>query len=788
MLDVSSEFQQAQGRRGAIAGAPGGDLALPSHDAHFRIDESEEKFSALTLVFRVLQYRRFILIMIALGSASGVLGTALQPSMYEAITRLEIVTQTAKTVEDLQIVKEMSEERAMNTARERLLSRKLAQRVAFDVGLADNIPFLLGSSGFSIARIVSRIFRLDDSASIRRLDFKTRENIAVGRLLGALTVRPVVGTNIVSIIVRVEDPALAARIADQFALSYLDQRLDQTAATSTSARNFIQEQVAQVKSKLEDAEQALIDYARSQNLQLAGDTLGLVQGDVAAINAALLEVQKKRIGDEHLITFIKQGRAADLPQVLENKGIIELRGKIGELKGQYQQNLDTLKPAMPEMKQLAARIQELERQVNSTVSVVADSIQLGYADSVEREKALQRRLDQLQKDQSDFQGKNVRYTILRREVESYRSQYQGLIGKLNDIGVASEIRTPTATITDNASVPSRPSSPLLLVDIVIGLLASVFLTGVIIYFLELLNNTFARPEQVEAELGIALLGVLPAVTSDQMREQMENSQSSISEAYRSLRTSLQFTGHDGIPRTIAVTSAEPSEGKSTTVYKLAMDLASLGARVLVIDADMRKPSMHRLFGTDHANGLSNLLTNTGHTGDVQEMFRPTKISNVSFLSSGILPPNPADLLSSSRMASVISLCNKAYDVTLIDSPPVIGLADAPIIARLAEATLLIVSAHQVTRKSAQNALKRIRATGGIPIGAALTKFTIDRFDYNYAYRYMYYNSYYRYGATNPVIEGPPGDTQRKARPKPSSVADWTRRTRRALRNIVKRYQ
>lgn len=204
-------------------------------------------------------------------------------------------------------------------------------------------------------------------------------------------------------------------------------------------------------------------------------------------------------------------------------------------------------------------------------------------------------------------------------------------------------------------------------------------------------------------------------------------------------------------RTVLVTSSEPSEGKSTTVFKLAQDFAALGRKVLIIDADLRKPKMHRFFDLPNSIGLSNLLSNVVRQGEVGSIFQKTSTANVTLLPAGTIPPNPVDLLMSQKMGLVLHYCGRKYDLVIIDSPPVMGLSDSPILSRQADATLLIVSNKKVTRKAVKSALNRLKSAGGNIVGAALTKFEINKLDYNYAYRYMQYN-YYSYESTPLELE------------------------------------
>src|SRR5690606_38554428 len=208
------------------------------------------------------------------------------------------------------------------------------------------------------------------------------------------------------------------------------------------------------------------------------------------------------------------------------------------------------------------------------------------------------------------EDKNIQYTILKREVDSNRSQYDSLIAKLNELGVGSELKSENASIVDPAVLSGSPVSPRLSINLAIALVAFAGLGAAIIYLLELMNNTFVNPDQVERELGIPVLGILPKIEEEDLAESLADPKSGLSEAYRSLRTSIQFSGTEGLPKTLMVSSSEPNEAKSTTVRKLATDFGALGTKVLVVDADMRKPIMHRQFGVDNTLGLSNLLTNS----------------------------------------------------------------------------------------------------------------------------------------------------------------------------------
>ncbi|MER8758346.1 polysaccharide biosynthesis tyrosine autokinase [Mesorhizobium sp. M0976] len=716
--------------------------------------EQEEGFNPLTLLFYVIQYRWLFVMMVAAGLVAGVIVTMMQTPKYQATTQLEVLVPSAKVFQDIEVVSENADVRAFLTAREKLKSRALAQRVVFQLGLSEKPDFLFPTPSFSLGNIFYRAFGVSKSPSIQEKTPEQREAIAIGRILNDLTVSLVPNTSLLSITFVDQKPKYASDVANQVAQSFIDQRLDQTSETSDLARQFIQEQVLQVKQKLQKSEEELVAYAKDAGITITGDDKSLIGSNIEALNTALATAIQDRLDAGRVVDQIDKGRGSSLAPVLESEGLQKLSEKLADLTSQYQQKLGILKPGFPEMQQLQSQIKELQRLYNNGVLAITDSLRLKYQEAQNKEADLKTKLAEMEKQQTLFNDKNIKYTILKREVDSNRSQYDNLIAKLNEVGVSSELKTQSAAIVDFASQPDRPYSPRLSVNLVLALALFLALSASVIYVIELLNNTFTNPEQVEKELGLAMLGILPLVDDRELTASIADQKSGLSEAYRSLRTSLQFSGAEGAPRSLVVTSAEPSEGKSTTSFKLGQDFAALGAKVLIVDGDLRKPNLHRLFGLDNTIGLSNLLTNTVRKEDLTSIFRATKYPNVTVLTSGTIPPNPADLLSSPKMALIVTNLGKRFDLVVIDAPPIVGLSDAPILSRLAEGTLMVISTNQVTRKSAKAALKRLRAAGANVVGAAMSKFAVNKFDYNYAYKYMNYQ-YYNYGGdpNTPKIEG-----------------------------------
>jgi len=715
-------------------------------------DDQGDAFNPLRLLFYIVQYRWLIALLAATGVVAGAVVTMMQTPQYKATARLEVLVPSAKIFQDIEVMSEVSDARSFMTAREKLRSHSLAQRVVYDLGLTEKAEFLFPRPSFSLLNIFYRAFGISRTSDLDQYTPEERESMAIGRIIAGLSVDLVPNTSLLSISFHDQQPAYAQEVANQVAQSFIDQRVDQTSATSDLARRFIQEQVLTVKDKLQASEQALVDYAKQAGITVTGNEVSLVAANLESINTALATAIQESLDFGRMVQQIDAGRGASLEQVLNSEGLDRLRTRIGELSAEYQQKSLLYKPDFPEMRQLNSQISEMKSQLDNGILAIVESIRQKHGETLAKVADLRAKLRELEEQQAEYQDKNIQYTILKREVDSNRSQYESLIGKLNEVGVAADLKTQNAAIVDLAVLPRSPYMPRLPINVAVALGLFLALGAAIIYIRELLNNTFSNPEQIEKELGLAVLGILPAIDDRELNQSIADPRSSLSEAYRSLRTSLQFSGSDGTPRTLLVTSSEPSEGKSITTYKLAQDFASLNVRVLVIDADLRKPNLHRLFGLDNMIGLSNLLTNTLRRDDLPKLVKTTKYPNVAIITSGQLPPNPADLLWSPRMASAVANFAKRFDIVIVDAPPVAGLSDAPILSRLTEATLFVVSANQVTRKSSQNAVKRLRAAGANVVGAALSKFAVSRLDSNYAYKYMNYE-YLGHGTENPLLEG-----------------------------------
>lgn len=705
-------------------------------------EETEERFDLLKILGIAIRHRWLIATMLAGAVLLALIYTWQQTPLFRAGASLEINAGTSRVIQELDVQTDTTDMRTFETARQKLTSYDLARRIAYSLNLADNAKFMAPVASFSLRNLFARAFGSIGGSPDIPEDPEEREAKAIRIIRDGIDAQVVRNSRLLEVTFSHADAEIAAAVANQAARSFIDQSVDSKSDTSRLAREFIQEQVIAVKQKLETSEKALVDYARMAGITVTGTDATLIGQNISDVNASLAKAIDERLVAERQATQVREGTGSALPQVADSKSVQEAKNKLIELQATYKEKSATLKPAFPEMRRLSAQIQELRSQLDQEIAAIGRGVEIQYEQAKEQESALRGVLKDLEGKQSEFQSKNIEYTILKREVDSNRSQYDSLIGKLNDAGVGSDLKSSTATILDQARVPDRPYSPRLSLNLAIALALFSIVTTALIYVLELFNNTFAVPDQIETELKIPVLGILPKPEPGaNITDLLDDQRSPISEAYRSLRTSLQFTGTDRHINTLLVTSSEPAEGKTTTAFKLAQDFAALGQNVLVIDCDLRRPNMHRLMKMENGIGLSNLLTNVG-SANVSGIFRQTQYPRVTFLSAGTIPPNPSDLLVSQKMGLTLHYCAKKYDMVIIDAPPVMGLSDAPILARQADATLLVISAKQIPRKAARQALRRLKSSGANIVGAAMTKFALNEIGYDYAYRYMstgYYN-------------------------------------------------
>ena len=475
-----------------------------------------------------------------------------------------------------------------------------------------------------------------------------------------------------------------------------------------------------------------------------GEGKTVVDSDIEAINTKLTEARYEKIRLELIWQRVETADGLEIAEIRNNETVQENRKLRSELSAQYQQKLNLFKPSYPEMKQLQSQIKELDEQLAQAVKAVKADIKSSYEAARITLAMLEAELEKGKTTLVEQRNRSIQYNILQREVDTNRQLYDGLLQRYKEIGVAGGIGTNNISFVDKAQMPGAPASPNVNRNLLMGLLAGLALGFMIAFGLDFLDETFKVPEDIEKEVGLPVVGIVPLPKDGvSIDVALQDQRSSVSEAYRSLRTSLQFSTPQGLPSSILVTSSMPSEGKSTSAVGIADALGKIGLKVLLIDADLRKSSLHKRLDLRNERGLTNYLIGGIDAADTLQV---TRMANVFAITSGPLPPNPAELLSGTRMADLVTAARDAYDIVIVDGPPIIGLADAPLLAGATQVTLLLVSANSTRKSSLRVAVKRMQAVRTNIVGTVLNKFDRREAGYGYGYGYGYSDyEYYGYG-------------------------------------------
>jgi capsular exopolysaccharide synthesis family protein len=664
--------------------------------------------------------------------------TLLATPVYRASSTLQIERDTMKIVdvEGLTPAESPMDRDFYQTQYELLKSRSLALRVVQDLKLERHEQYADVIEALEEDRAREGEAQAAGAPG-SRVPQRAREQALVEPVLEALTIEPVRNSRLVRVNFDSSDPALAARVANAYANAFIASNLERRFDASSYARKYLEERLAQLKARLEDSEKALVDFATdSQIVSVGDDKQSLSAQNLSELNAALAQAQDKRIGAEAAWEQASQGDGLGLPQVVASQLIQKLRESRSLLTAEYQQKLGTFGADYPSMRELAGRIAETDRQIAGEVNNIRTSIRLEYDTARQRELLLEQRLQGLKDDVLDLQGRSIQYNILKREAGTNRELYDGLLQRYKEIGVVGSIGANNISVIDRADVPERRHSPRLSLNLAVGLLLGGFAGVLAAFLLHHLDRTVHSPEALAKATQLPLLGAIPKLPAGITPvAAAADLRSAFAESYRSVRTALQFATSNGLPRSLLVTSASPSEGKTTTAMELARNIAQLGKRVVLVDADLRNPSIHRVTGLGNGIGLSNVLAGSAElTQVVQAGSEPT----LSIITSGPLPPNPPELLAGDRLPALLQELRGRFDVVVLDGPPVLGLADAPLLAHQAEATILVATAEQTRKDALQGALGRLGAVQGRVIGTLLTRFDLSRKGEAYG-GYTYYS-------------------------------------------------
>ena len=739
--DDGQRLPATRGHGGAMAHPGQGTLALDIYREERRQDDDEIDLLAY---WRILLKRRWLVLGVLAGTlALALLATLLMPSIYRGTTILQIDREVMQVVqvEGVTPTEGGPSPDFYQTQYELLKSRALAERVADELNLAGRVDSLSPPSWWEQVTALMRPAPAGEEDDATEADRSEELRAAAQFVQEHTEIEPVRNSQLVRIHFDSQIPTLSARVSNALAEGFIASAIERRFGASSYARNYLEDQLAEMKGRLEQSERALVEFAQQEGLVNTGDGQSLSGQNLTELNAQLAAVQAQRIAAQSRAAQATAGRGAALPaDMLANSIIRTLQQQRAQLQAEYQEQLQVFKPEYPAMQQLQGQIEALDKSIAEELAGIRASVQAEYAAAQAQENMLIAKIDELRNATLNVDQRSIRYNILKREVDTNRELYDGLLQRFKEIGVAGGVTANNIAVVDRAQVPQSRYKPNLALNLALGLVLGLMLGVLLALVLEFLDDTLKTPDDIEQRLRLPLLGIIPKLGKETPSEAFVDPRSAFAEAYRSVRTALQFSTDQGVPRVLLVTSPVPSEGKSTTALTLARNFAQLGKRVLLIEADLRNPSLHRVLGMRGEHGLSSLLAGSSSPSDV---ILDSADERLKIILAGPLPPNPAELLSGSRLVSLLAVASEKFDQVIIDGPPVLGIADAPILSNAANGTLLVVQAGKTKISTAQTALKRLLAARARVIGALLTQYDAKATGYGYEYE-----SYYAYGASN----------------------------------------
>jgi capsular exopolysaccharide synthesis family protein len=575
---------------------------------------------------------------------------------------------------------------------------------------------------------------------------------AAGAFRSRIQVDPIPGARLVNLHFRAYDPRVAADAVNTLAQLYIEQSLELRFTTSTEATGWLSDRLRDQQAKVEAAELQLQQYREREGLVAQEAREGLVEQKLQTLNGAVLEARTERIAKETLynqIASLGPGQIESFPLVLGSGAVQALKTELAALQKEEALLSESLGDRHPEMVRVRGQIRATQEKIRAEMRNVTRAAESDYRTALAREARLQASLEAVKSEAQETNRKSIEYLALKREAETNRQLYQDLLTKTKQAGLETQLKTTNIRVIEKAEPPRGPVSPRKMrsyqVAIIMGLLIGI---GLALGF-EHMDNTFKTPEDVREHLPLPFLGMVPDVGLKPVGppgrgpQLVKSPNSAVADAYRVLRTNLIFSSAETTGRVILVTSANPAEGKTTTLANLAVALAQNGAKVLALDADLRKPTLHQHFGVLKTPGLTDLIVGKSAAS---QAIHSTRIEGLQMLPCGYLTPNPAELLGSPMMKQIVDALRAHYEWVLIDAPPLLAMPDAAVLSSLVEGVVLVIAAEAATKPAVIRAVDQVKSVGGKVAGLVLNKVNLERNSYYYSQYYgEYYRSYYAEG-------------------------------------------
>jgi polysaccharide biosynthesis transport protein len=593
----------------------------------------------------------------------------------------------------------------------------------------------------------------------------------VGGFRGSLKVALSQNSRIIEVHYRSADPQLAANVVNKLMETYVEDNRKARFESTMQASDWLQKQLVDLQMKVETSQEKLVRYQKEHEILGIDEKQNIITAKLDELNKSLTQAESERMDKEALYQLVQSGdpdaivastSGADADSgVQSSSGLLEnLRTKQAELKIQAADLNTQFGPAYPKLAQLNNQLKEIDVQIQAETKKVVSKVRGQYMTALRREGMLRDALEKQKQEANKLNESAITYNLLKRDADTYRALYEGILEKLKQAGVSAGLKSNNFRIVDSARPPSYPIEPNIPRNLGFALLLGLT-TGVgLAFLLEGLDNTIRTTDQAQTISGLPSLGMIPLGSKSardganakrlviaSSKEAVElitqvRPQSQMAESYRALRTSLLLTSIGAPPKVILVTSALPQEGKTTTSINTAVVLAQKGVRVLLVDADLRRPSIHKTLGMGPRSGLSNVLT--GSSTLDQTITRTSILPNLFILPAGTPPPNPAELLASSAMRDILGQLCEQYDHIVVDTPPTLSVTDAVVMSPRADAVVLVIRSGQTTKQALRRARDILAQVNAKVVGVLLNAVDLSSPDYYYYYEYQgKYARYYR---------------------------------------------
>ena len=718
-------------RRSLVPAGPSTDL-VAWKQTDFGVNDQE---AAINQWLRILiRWRWLIVATMVVGLLAAIGATLLMTRQYTALVALEISREDSNVVNIRGAEPQVTafDQEFYQTQYGLLKSRSLVEAVIKRLNLSEDRKFLRMHG----VRVDNGIFT-NSPGPLPAATRGERVIAATKILLSGIDVSPVRASRLVTVSYQSPDPELSANIANTWADEFIKRNLARRFDANSYAREFLESRLAQTRVKLEESERAVVAYAaQNQIITMTSPTndqgnraqeRSVVTDTLIALNEQLAAARGARIAAE---SRLSQSGADVTSENLSNPAINALRQKRAEVSADVARLGAQFEKDYPPLIALNAQMRQLDIGIAREESRGRSSLASNFRQASAQEQALAARVAGLENQALSQRRLGIQYNIYQRDADTNRELYNALLQRYKEIGVAGGIGTNNIAIVDRALPPTKPSAPRPFLNIVLGLLLGTASGVALAFLLEQIDEGIKVPEEFERLFNIASLGAIPKVIGNGLLEELKDRKSVISEAYLSFEVALRFSTPDGIPRSMIITSTVPGEGKSTTSVALAITLARLGRKVLLIDADMRSPTLNEMLNVRNVSGLSNILSGNGV---LSQMLHPTYQENLTLLPSGPTPPNAAELFSGNHVDELIEEALQSYDIILFDAPPVMALADAPLLASKVSGTVVVVEASSTRKRQLRITMQRLQGAHATLIGAVLSKFDAKRVQYGYGY-------------------------------------------------------